>query len=251
MTKCIRWNENLSKPDALFEITKAICRVELTVTSPEKNKSTPAAFDANPEWSTGQVVVCPTYAGGNTSVGECVFTNPAVQHAILSFFGEISQDPENYCNPDIKISAEYPQPTPDSPLLLSGDNAVVGDSNLPPEMTPEQADLTEARNQLINMRIALDACPENVQTLEKGRDRLVRKIQQQETKIEDLEKKALASGGLKAGEAQEKRVNWKPQKEGPKVQFAGTMVDSELLKAAGMFDTAESALEKLEAVDGE
>ena len=54
-------------------------------------------------------------------------------------------------------------------------------------------------------------------------------------------------GAVKAGEAEEIRENWEPQYDGPKVPFAGTMVDSELLKGAGLFETAEKALQEMDS----
>ncbi|KAF1841362.1 uncharacterized protein K460DRAFT_318208 [Cucurbitaria berberidis CBS 394.84] len=246
----ISWSEDLPEPGHLSSITKALHRLAVTVTTSKKEIPTPVASDSDMEWSSGQSAICPTFAGGNNYVGECIFTNPAVQRTILSFFEDVAQDPGHYRNADIKIYTEAPQPTPENPLVLSADDSTALDSpSLPAEMTLEQAELDDARQNLIDMRIALDACPLNVQELEKGRERLMKKIQDKEFEIEALEKKALASGGLKAGEAMEKRENWKPQKEGPKVAFAGTMVDSELLKAAGMFDTAKLELEKIDEGD--
>jgi hypothetical protein len=76
-----------------------------------------------------------------------------------------------------------------------------------------------------------------------------------ETRVEDLENKtnkALLLGGgdygglIVPGEEREEKKkkggNWKMQVEGPKVPFAGTMVDSELLKAAGLVESAEEGL---------
>ena len=246
LAKHVCWSEDLPRPGPFSSITKALHHLALTVTTSKKEDIQTVGSDADTEWSTGQSAICPTFAGGDNSVGECVFTNPAVQRAILSFFEEVAQDPENYRNPNIKIYTEAPQPTPGNPLALSTDNpADIDFPSLQSEITPEQAELDEARQCLRDMRIALDACPLNVEELAKGCERLSKRIQDKEVEIEALEKKALGSGGLKAGEAMEKRENWKPQKEGPKVPFAGTMVDSELLKAAGMLDTAQHELEKL------
>jgi hypothetical protein len=35
--------------------------------------------------------ICPTFGGGDTSVGECVFIQSIVQNAILNFFEEVAQ----------------------------------------------------------------------------------------------------------------------------------------------------------------
>ncbi|CAO2657748.1 Nn.00g038740.m01.CDS01 [Neocucurbitaria sp. VM-36] len=245
-TKRICWSEDLPVPAPMSTLTKALHRLAVSVATPRNEAAALVASDTCTGWSTGQSVICATFAGGNEPSGECVFTNPAVQHAILSFFEEVAQDPENYRNPDIKIYTEAPQPSPEKALALSADDPnIFSYESVLPEMTPEQAELDEERQKLNEMRIALHACPLNVQELEAGRERLVKRIQDKEVEIDALEKKALAGGGLKAGEALDQRENWKPQKEGPKVAFAGTMVDSELLKAAGMFDTANQELDKL------
>ena len=52
---------------------------------------------------------------------------------------------------------------------------------------------------------------------------------------------------MKAGEGQEIRDAWKPASGGPKIPFAGTMVDAELVKGAGLLDMAEEALEELDS----
>jgi hypothetical protein len=51
------------------------------------------------EWSSNTEALCPTFSGGDTWVGECVFTQPLVQDTILGFFEEVSQDTKNFCNP--------------------------------------------------------------------------------------------------------------------------------------------------------
>jgi len=101
-------------------------------------------------------------------------------------------------------------------------------------MTPEQSALNNARDMLTEFRTELDACPTDVPELEKGRKSLETKVSDLELQVENLEKEALSHGGLRADEAVTRRENWKPQVEGPKVPFAGTMVDSELLKVTGL-----------------
>jgi hypothetical protein len=249
ITQHIAWNEVIPATSLSSKVTSALHRLAISVTPSKKEEPTATTSDGYDDWASGIAAICPTFAGGHESTGECIFTNPGVQLAVLSFFEAVAQDPENYCNPDFKPYTEAPQPTPDNPLELDPDNPNVADfSALPPEMTPEQADLETAKEKLEQMRLAFIACPEDVPELEPGRKKLVERIVNQEIKIEKLEKKALATGGLAAGHApeqREQRENWKPQKEGPKVKFAGTEVDSELLKAAGLVDTAEEELEKL------
>ncbi|KAF1947155.1 hypothetical protein EJ02DRAFT_136032 [Clathrospora elynae] len=246
----ISWYDDLPKPEPLSVIAKALHRLAFTA-SALKEDPAPTVPDTSDVWASGQTVICPTFAGGEISEGECVFTDPSVQNAILTFFEEVAQDPENYRNPAHKIYTEAPRPTPDSPLAFSTDETDVNFPTVAPEMTPEQAELDVARDMLAEMRVALSACPTNVPELEKGRERLVKKIQNMEVAIGDLEKAALGHGGLRAGEAQDKRENWKPQTEGPKVPFAGTMVDSELLKAAGLVETAKKKLKELGGGGGE
>ncbi|KAH7067094.1 Arb2 domain-containing protein [Paraphoma chrysanthemicola] len=242
----IAWNENVQNPGALSGIVKAMHRLIVSATPSQKEVPSSASSDTDTLWSSGQGAICPTFAGGPESAGECIFTNSAVQQTVLKFFEEVAQDPENYRNPNMSTYTEAPLPTPDAPLALDPENPdIAGFSSLAAEMTPEQMEVDEAKEKLQDMRLALSACPSNVPELASGRAKLVHRIAIQETKIEKLQKKALATGGLAAGEAPEQRENWKPQKEGPKVAFAGTMVDSELLKAAGLGDTAEEELAKL------
>jgi hypothetical protein len=246
-TKHVVWNEDVPSTSLLSGVTSALHRLAVSVTPSKKEDPTPAATsEAYADWSSGHTAICPTFASGRETTGECIFTDPGVQMAILSFFEEAAHDPENFSNPELKLYTDAPLPTPENPLSLDPDNPNVAlFSTLPPEMTPEQADLDLAKEKLEQMQLALIACPENVSELEQGRKKLVERIVNQEDKIEKLEKKTLATGGLTADKAPEKRENWKPQKQGPKVNFAGTEVDSELLKAAGLLDTADEELEKL------
>jgi hypothetical protein len=241
----IAWNEDISKGSVLSGITGALHRLVVSVTPSKEVDETPEASDSSDGWSSGEIAICPTFAGGREPTGECIFTYFAVQHAILDFFEDVAQSPENYRNPDFKVYSPAPQPTPDNPLALDPDSSeVVGFPSLPSEMTPEQAELDMAKDELDQMKLALKACPTRVQELQQGRNKLVERIANQKVKILGLEKKALATGGLKAEEAHEQRENWQPQKEGTKVKFAGADIDSELLRAAGLIDTAEE-LEQL------
>jgi hypothetical protein len=247
-TKHIAWNEDVPKAGALSGITSALHRLAVSVTPSKKDKDEPttATSDEDADWSSGQAPICPTFAGGRESTGECILTNPAVQHAVLAFFEDVAQDPENYRNPNFKVYVNAPHPTPENPLELNPDDLnVAGFSPLSPEMTPEQTVVVVAKEMLDQMELALRACPVDVPELRSGRNSLLQRICNQQVKIEKLEKKKLATGGLPAGAALEQRENWKPQKEGKKVEFAGTKVDSELLKAAGLLDTADEELEKL------
>ncbi|KAF2856463.1 hypothetical protein T440DRAFT_411346 [Plenodomus tracheiphilus IPT5] len=245
----IHWDEALPTSGPFSTVVKALHSLTLGAAAP-RGENVSATADMSTEWSTGPIAICPTFAGGEETVAECVFTNRTVQHAILSFFEEVAQDPGNYHNPGMKVFTEAPQPSPDNPLELSPDVNNTKQS-LPLEMSPEHIEIDEARQDLADMCIALDACPVGISELAEGRERLTKKIHDKRVELEDLEKKALAKGGLRAGEAAAKRENWKPQAEGPKVPFAGSMVDSELLKAAGLFETAQVELEKLGANEEE
>lgn len=247
--KPVRWNEELP---CLSGLTKILHRLSLSVlpSNGEKSTSAESTTDASSDWGSTSVP-CPTFAGGKEPTGECIFTEPAVQGAILSFFEDAAQDPENYCNPAFSTLADIPRPTADAPFTIDADATMpdTADSQTASHMlTPEQLELEDARTKLAGMRIALSACPEDVEALAKGRAKLVEKIAKQEAEVENLQVKALSSGSLGAGEAENIRQDWSPKVDGPRVPFAGTMVDSELLKAAGLGDTASEELEKL---DGE
>ncbi|KAF1913480.1 Arb2 domain-containing protein [Ampelomyces quisqualis] len=243
----IVWNEKVPESSVLTGVTKALQRLAVRATPSKGPEAAAATSELYTDWSSGQAAICPTFAGGDDPAGECIFTNAAVQQAILSFFEEVAQDPENYCNPNFQLYSEAPHPSLDNPLILDPDNpniCLVQPS--PVEMTPAKAELDLANEKLSQMGSALQACPQDVPELQPGRKKLMERITNQETKVERLRTKALAAGGLTAGEAPQQRENWKPQKEGPKVQFAGTEVDSELLKAAGLTDTADEELGKLD-----
>jgi hypothetical protein len=242
----VAWNEDVPKSSALSSITEAFHRLAVRAILSKESEDKLANSELITDWATGQAAICPTFAGGDDSAGECIFTNPAVQHSILSFFEDVAQDPGNYRNPNFKLYTEAPQPSPDNPLVLDPDNPNVGIvQSSPDEMTPAKAEFELAHEKLGQMESALQACPGDVPELQPGREKLIERITNQRAKVETLEKKALAAGALTAGEAPQQRENWKPQKEGPKVRFAGTEVDSELLKAAGLTDTADEGLSKL------
>lgn len=250
--KVVRWNEELSRPGLLSGITTTLHHLALNTvpsTIDDTLASTKSDTNTSSTW-TSESVLCPTFAGGKETAGECVFTEPAIQNAVLSFFEEVAQQPETYRNPAFTTLADVPYPTADAPLFLSADPTVPESAGVQPTshaVCPEQMELDEARANLADLRMALDACHEDVDILAKGRKRLAQKILNQETAIKGLQVKALGSGSLEASEAEGLRQEWSPKVDGPQVPFAGTMVDSELLKAAGLGDTASEELEK----DGE
>lgn len=249
VAQIVRWNEELPQPRTLSEITKAFHRLTVSIApnDGDKSTSTDSTTDISSDWGSASVP-CPTFAGGKEPTGECIFTEPAVQHAVLSFFEEVAQDPENYDNPPFTTLADIPHPTADAPFSLNADSIMHNTANSQiarPVLSPEQAELEDARAKLADMRIALDACPD-VDALAKARAKLAEKIVKQEAAIDNLQVKALGSGSLGAGEADDLRKDWSPKVDGPRVPFAGTMVDSELLKAAGLGETAEEELEKID-----
>lgn len=244
--KTIRWDDVLPEAGPLPRITKSMSGLSFDTSANISAKPAQAAAAADIEWGSGDVP-CPTFAGGKEPTGECVFTEPDVQRSILSFFEEVAHDPENYRNPKLTTAVNIPQPTADAPFALDANATTPGTADIQPPspmVTPEQAELEDARAKLEDMRIALKACPDNVKLFAKGRARLMGKIVNQETLIKDLQVKALGSGSLGAGAAGEVRQGWTHEANGSQVPFAGTMVDSELLKAAGLGETAREGLEK-------
>lgn len=250
VTHHIDWSEKAPKASVLSSITNALHGLVVdTAPSKEAEESqadeAPADPSASDSWSNRMAPTCPTFAGGHDSAGECILTDFAVQHAVLDFFEQVAQDPSNYRNPNFKPYASIPQPSLDNPLALDPDNPnVVGFPSIPPEMSPEQAELDMAREQLEQMKFALSVTPTSNPELQEGRTKLAERISKQEVKVEKMKIQALATGGLKAEEATELRENWKPQAEGEKVEFAGAQVSSNLLKMAGLMGQKEDGTEK-------
>ncbi|KAF3040364.1 hypothetical protein E8E12_009494 [Didymella heteroderae] len=249
-TNAVCWNENVPESGSLSTITKTLHNLAMCVTPPANSDGSTmdsSASDISSEWKMSSVP-CPTFAGGKEPTGECIFTDSTVQRAVLSFFEDVARNPEGYRNPTFETLGNVPHPTADAPFALSADTTMEEPFEIQTAhhmLTPERQELEEARAKLADLRIALSGCPDDVETLAKGRAKLTGKITKQETAIKDLEVKAISTGSLGAGEAENERKNWSPKVEGPKVPFAGTMADSELLKAAGLVDTASEELEKL------
>ncbi|KAH5245649.1 hypothetical protein HBI88_001180 [Parastagonospora nodorum] len=244
VTHHIDWNERVPKTSVLATITNALHSLVVGTASSKEVEDAPADSSASDSWSNSIAPTCPTFAGGRDSAGECILTDFAVQHAILEFFEQVAQDPSNYSNPNFKPFTAVPQPSLDNPLALDPDNPyVAGLLSLPPEMSPEQAELDMAREQLEQMKFALSVTPTSNPELQEGRTKLAERIARQETKVEKMKVQALATGGLKAEEATELRENWKPQAEGDKVEFAGAQVSSNLLKMAGLMGENEEGTE--------
>jgi hypothetical protein len=201
--------------------------------------------------------VCPTFPGGDTCVGECIFTQRAVQQTIMDFFEQVARDPKNFCNAAFKL--DIPEPTPANPLTLSAVDEAAQSSRfntLPQEMlSPEQQALTTTKTTLLDLKTALLATP-STPKLGPGRQHLEERIAKTEAKLVSLEKKALATGGLPAGAADDLREKWEnkssgekwvsvPPKTGEAISFAGVQADSEAVKGAGCLGTVEEELARL------
>lgn len=192
--------------------------------------------------------ICPTFGGGSAEVGECIFTQFAVQDAVLSFFEEVSKDTKNYCNPRSLLPI-VPEPTPQDPFPLSSSDGPAPE--LPPEMLDSKnQSLIEARTALEHMEEALACVPDSDPALEAGKQGLIRRIAKKRAEVDQLGE-GLPTAGVGQDEAQELRQQWEPktsgekwteEKKGEAVQFAGVQVDSELLKGAGCLSLAEESL---------
>lgn len=173
--------------------------------------------------------VCPVFADAEnpTGAGECIFTARTVQKTILDFFEEVARHPKTYHNPSFTIRAK---PT-DDPAF--------------DKPSSESHEIEEMNAKLENMRAALRDTPAT-ENLKAGREKLEQRIAAFEHEIEEFTKKALAFGNLGAGEGQEVRENWEPtQGGGPKIPFAGSMVDAERVRAAGLDEYVDEELERL------
>lgn len=189
--------------------------------------------------------ICPTFSGGSCPRGGNLFADRSVQRAILTFFEDIARSPTPYHNCGFKLKIDVIKASPNGPLDLSANNIIDReDQTLPAEMILDQGEIIAAQEELDEMCAALNACPLHIAELRGGMDRLSLKIEKKVKGIEEMKVKALGNGALPVGQAQDERRNWKQQKEGTKVPFAGTMVDSELLKAAGFLETADAELSK-------
>ncbi|KAF1995796.1 hypothetical protein P154DRAFT_538505 [Amniculicola lignicola CBS 123094] len=207
-------------------------------------------------------VVCPAFGGGDSEpYGECVFTSSAVQHAVLDFFDEVSLDAPNYRNPDAFLgSPEAQTATPSTdPQAPDSDNDEDTDdpgpfSALPPlDLSPDQAHLETLKQSLAVMTLSLantSATHPNPDVLA-GLAGLRTRITKTRAAIDALTKKMLATGGLRSGEEDElrrQREHWSPKGLGPKIPFAGVMVDEELVRGAGLLDIAGEEVGDLEGL---
>ncbi|KAJ4286764.1 hypothetical protein N0V90_013016 [Kalmusia sp. IMI 367209] len=194
--------------------------------------------------------ICPTFGGGDSWVGECVFTQRIVQEAVLKFFEDVARDPKGYCNPPFSLVSLDPSPA--NPLTLSADSAL---DTLPDEMlNPEQQAVLTTQAELDYLKTSYHATPHDDPELVPGLQRLQGLITSKEAELKELEKKALAGGALGAGAAPEVRDSWQntdgekwtEMKPGPKIDFAGVKADGDMVKSAGCLETVEEELAKLD-----
>ncbi|KAF2440256.1 hypothetical protein P171DRAFT_435086 [Karstenula rhodostoma CBS 690.94] len=185
--------------------------------------------------------LCPTFGGGDTWVGECIFTQSTVQQAVLNFFEDVARDPKGFCNPNFKHDLTIPV---DSRF-----------DALPDEMlNPEKQQVLAAQAELTRLEAAFHAIPQDKPDLLPGLVRLQKRIIKKDAELRELEERALAAGALGPGAAQDLRDKWKQQaneewtekKPGAPIQFAGVQADSNLVASAGCLNTVEEELARLE-----
>ncbi|KAF2467173.1 uncharacterized protein BDR25DRAFT_376025 [Lindgomyces ingoldianus] len=243
-SKPVSWLETLVPPTSVPAISGLLNRFSLS-TAHQAQSSREPSYDSD-----DRSPICPAFAGGLSSIGECVFTNSELQKCILNFFEEVAQNPAEFRNPDFKVIIADPMQAEWEHAAEEGQGEDDEDAGyrelLPPGMSPEREEIDDQKARLINMKESLKATPKNDPELEMGRQGLEKRIVKAEHELQELVTKAMATGALKHGEAQEVRDKWETVGNGPKIPFAGTMVDSELVKGAGLLDTAEEALANLE-----
>ncbi|KAF2021590.1 hypothetical protein BU24DRAFT_23349 [Aaosphaeria arxii CBS 175.79] len=194
-----------------------------------------------------QAALCPTFADDDNvaGAGECVFTSLKVQNCILSFFESVAQSPVDYRNPRFKITAREPEYGDKAANEMDLETDTGYEPLVPLELSsPEYLQTRDAKEELIRMTAALHNMPPDNEDLEEGRISLEKRIAVAKVELERATQKALAAGALPKGEAQEARSEWKFVGGGPKMDFAGTQVDVELVRAAGLYDTAETKSEE-------
>ncbi|KAF2109754.1 Arb2 domain-containing protein [Lophiotrema nucula] len=195
---------------------------------------------------TNTVPICTTFAASDQPSAECIFTDFNVQHEILNFFDEVasSEDPFRWCNPDFDISPSILQP--------AKKEEKTNNPGFEDEVSSEQQAIDELCSEIKHMKASHVATPFYPidPELNAGSYNLAKRIAIAESELKGLETKLLAKGGLKAGQGEEVRGKWETKGGGPKVPFAGTMVDSEALKAAGLLETAEEGLAEVDSGNG-
>jgi hypothetical protein len=256
--KTISWLETVSSGGLVSNVLAAVSdqlkRLALSTASVQDKLGAAEAADDRDDLD----AICPTFPDDDNpwGAGECIFTSPKVQDCVLQFFEEVAQDPAHFHNPMFStVPTSMPVGSKDD-ADYELENAAYLPSHTP-VMSPAEQELNEKKAELENMKAALRDTPDTAE-LHIGRLSLEKRVRNVEAEVRALSKKALATGGLKAGEAEELRKEmgkgkkWEPTTGGPKIMFAGTMVDSELVKAAGMAEFVEEELAALDnAVNGQ
>ncbi|KAL6712614.1 hypothetical protein ACN47E_000491 [Coniothyrium glycines] len=229
----ISWHENIRTPAALPDIPQAL--QTLALDSPQPSPPTQDESTSQNTWPTSPSPPCPTFAASPLAVAEYTFTDPSVQSAILSFFSAVSRSPSTYRNPEFTIFTTAPRPSPSNPLAFSADTPHTPDPA--PQYTDTQLALQDAGAALCTMKAALAACPTDIEAVQPGRDKLVRRIEKQERSVAVLEGQVTEQEQLGGGEWTQKGkgMQWEEGGTGgAKMAIAGAMVDSELVRAAGL-----------------
>ncbi|OAG10510.1 uncharacterized protein CC84DRAFT_1112890 [Paraphaeosphaeria sporulosa] len=241
-TKPIDWLETVERGSGHRADTPFanIREAKVTIAVTEEPASDDGFIDATP--------LCPTFGGGNTWVGECVFTQSIVQEAVLGFFEEVARDPKGYYNPNFTLD----------PPLSNVDSRF---DPIPDEMlNPEKKELLAAQEELRQLEVAFNAVPEDNPDLRPGHQRLHRRIIMKHRALRELEEKVLAAGALGLGDAKDVRdkwsvptdgVEWKEMKRGAPIPFAGVQADSNMVASAGCLGRVEEELAKLELEEDE
>lgn len=215
--------------------------------------------------------VCPTFADDENpfAAGECIFTAPSVQHCILDFFEEVAvaeKGATGYRNPVFRVAA-----------VVSADVGEKDDDEddaalKSPEEPPVKIELKLKRAELAHMRASLASTSRTDPLLAAGRCNLEQRIRAKEAEVKGWERKVLAAGAFGPGEGEEVRreaerealelkrrereerekenkgTGWEKVDLGPKVKFAGTVVERELLRKAGLDGVEE--MEVREVAEG-
>lgn len=172
--------------------------------------------------------LCPAFSGGPTGTGECIFTNPAVYKSILDFFQEVYEHdyyPVRYANPKFDVHVPLSEEEFERKEML------------PPDMAVEQQMIEEKKAEIEHMKQSLEMTPKT-DMFEQGRANLERRIQRFETELDNMIKAEDAANDLSGRQIEGPKSDWEPVGQGPRTRIAGTMVEVDLLKGAGLLEVA-------------
>ncbi|KAF2265388.1 hypothetical protein CC78DRAFT_200559 [Lojkania enalia] len=199
--------------------------------------------------------ICPMFGGGEYGIGECVFTDHCVQKCVLDFFDEVERSPGFFSNPEFVVSGSVhggTERTFDDKDGVEVEEQVFGWSE-EQQLSVEQAEVQYMREQIHRMHDSLRKTPDKDE-FSTGRANLQKRIKKAETKLEVLIAKAEIAAKKEGEKAAEQSSvvdgeKWETVDQGPKVEIAGSMVDRELVRGAGLLDIAEEEEEE-EGVGG-